>query len=155
MFNKNLPLILTAWMIVIIVMAVARRRKGIAGVGLVLAYLLNFWMLFWAACLLYLLPWYTGPWEDFTIAGVEQSLYGVLGFAFGSLALSPFLLDSGILPRAQGIARYDRRLPKAYLVIGVVSYGLLSAFFGRVLSLNAILSSGQELAVVGLSLCCW
>jgi hypothetical protein len=155
MLNHNLPLMLTIWMIVIALMAVVRRRKGTAGVGLVLAYLLNFWMLFWFASLLYLLPWYHGPFEEFTIVGTEQSLYGVLGFAFGSLALSPFLLDSGLLPRARGIHRSDRRLPKAYLVTGAISYMLLAAFLGRVLSLNAILSSGQQLVVVGLSLCCW
>jgi hypothetical protein len=155
MFNHNLPLILTIWMIVIAVMAIARRRKGTAGVGLVLAYLLNFWMLYWAASLLYLFPWYRGPWEEFTIIGTEQSLYGVLAFAFGSLALSPFLLDTGLLPRVRGVHHADRRLPKAYLVTGVISYGLTSVFIGRVLSLTAILSTGQELVVVGLGVCCW
>jgi hypothetical protein len=155
MFNHNLPLILTIWMIVIAVMAIARRRKGTTGVGLVLAYLLNFWMLFWAGSVLYLLPWYHGPWEEFTTIGTEQSLYGVLAFAFGSLALSPFLLDTGLLPRVRGINRVDRTLPKAYLVTGVISYGLMSVFIGRVLSLTAILSTGQELVVVGLGLCCW
>jgi hypothetical protein len=155
MFNNNLPLILTLWIIVIVIMAVARRRKGTAGVGLVLAYVLSLWMIYWAASVLYLLPWYRGPWEAFTIAGTEQSLYGVMAFAFGSLALSPFLLDSGLLPRVQGIHRTDRRLPKAYLVAGVISYGLLSIFMRGLPSLTAVLSGGQELVVVGLSLCCW
>jgi len=155
MFNHSLSLVLTVWMIVLALMAVARRRKGTAGVGLVLAYLLNLWMLFWAASLMYLLPWYQGSFEEFTMLGTEQSLFAVLGFAFGSLALSPFLLDSGLLPQVRSIHRFDYRLPKAYLVTGMISYGLLSAFFGRVLSLNSILSAGQELVVVGLSLCCW
>src|SRR6185437_15904292 len=112
-------------------------------------------MLFCAASVLYLLPWYHGPYEQFTIAGTEQSLYGILGFAFGSLALSPVFLDSGLLPRATGGHQFDSRLPSAYLVIGGISYVLLAVLFGQVPSLNAILSSGQELVVVGLSLSCW
>jgi hypothetical protein len=154
-FNKNLPLILIVWMIVIAAMAVVRRRKGTAGVGLVLAYLLNYWMLFWAGSVAYVFPWFSGPWRDFTTVGAEYSLYGLLAFAFGSLALTPVLLDAGILPRVRAVHYPDPRLPRAYLLVGVISYVMLSVVAGRILSMNAILSAGQELVVVGLGLCCW
>src|ERR1022692_3204689 len=99
MFNNNLPLILTIWMLVIAVMAIVRTKKHMAGVGLVLAFVLNLWLIHWAASLIYILPWYTKD-PTFTVLGTEQSLYAILAFAFGSLALTPVLLDIGILPRA-------------------------------------------------------
>jgi hypothetical protein len=154
MFNKNLPLVLIVWMMVIALMAIVRRRKGTAGVGLVLAYLLNYWMLFWAGSVAYVFPWFDGPWRDFTAVGAEYSLYGLMAFAFGSLALTPMLLDKGLLPQVREVHYPDPRLPKAYLLVGVISYVLLSVVAGRILSMNAILSAGQELVVVGLGLCC-
>jgi hypothetical protein len=155
MFNNNFPLVLTVWMVVIAIMAIARTRKHTAGVGLVLAFLLNLWLIHWAASVIYLFPWYNGPGPDFTVLGTEQSLYAVLGFAFGSLALAPFLLDSGLLPRARGVHNPDARLPKAYLVGGGIFYVLLSTSVASLPSMSAVVSAGQELTVVGLSLCCW
>lgn len=155
MFNHNLPLVLTVWMLVIFAMAIARRRKHTSGVGLVLAYVLNLWLIHWLASLSYLFPWFHGYFEEFTIAGTEQSLYAVAAFAFGSLALTPFLLDSGLFPRATGIHEPDPRLPKAYLAVGAFFYVLLSTALGSTPTLNSIIASGQELVVVGLGLCCW
>src|SRR5580658_8148498 len=74
MFENNLGRVLTGWVAVIIFMAVARRRTHTAGVGLVLAYIVNLWVIHWAASSLYLLPWYHGSQETVTIAGTEQSL---------------------------------------------------------------------------------
>jgi hypothetical protein len=155
MFNNNLPLVLTVWMMVLMVMGIARQRKHTAGVGLVLAFLLNMWVNHWAASLLYVLPWYAGYGETFTILGTEQSLYAVAAFAFGSLALAPFLVDSGLLPRGTGVHHPDPRLPRAYLFIGAFSYILLSTTLGTLPTLNSIISAGQELTVVGLGLCWW
>src|SRR5580658_5859072 len=81
MFENNLQNVLIGWVAVIVFMAVARRRTHTAGVGLVLAYIINLWMIHWAASFLYLLPWYHGPQEAVTIAGTEQSLYAVAAFA--------------------------------------------------------------------------
>jgi hypothetical protein len=153
-FNGNLPLILTAWMGVILIMMITRQRKHTAGVGLVLAYILNMWMIHWAASVLYVLPWYDGPNLNYTVSGTEQSLYAVAAFAFGSVALAPFIVDSGFLPRSTGVHISDPRLPKMYLGMGVVFYVLLSTALGRLPSVTAVVSTGQSLAVVGLSLCC-
>ena len=155
MFDGDLPRILTLWMAVLVVMAVARRRRNTAGVGLVLAYLLNMWLNYWTASALYLLPWYRGTGRGFAILGVEQSLYGVCGFAAGSLLLTPFLLKLDILPRSDGLHEPDPRLPRAYLAIGTFFYVLLSTTLGNTPTLSAIISAGQELTVVGLGLCWW
>ncbi len=153
--SDHLPLILTAWMATVVLLLISRQRNNVPGVGLVVAYILNLWMLFWASSALYVLPWFDGRLRDFTAAGTEQSLYGVFGFTFGSLVLAPRLRRPGALRVRTGLHLSDSTLPMAYLITGVVSYGLLSVFLGQVLSLNSILSSGQELVVVGLSLCCW
>jgi hypothetical protein len=153
--HDDLQAVLTAWMLILVGIVFLRSRNGVMGVGLVVAYLLNLWLLFWPASALYLLPWYHGTLRNFTASGTEQSLYGLAGFAFGSLLIAPRLLNTRMRLRGQTVHLSDLKLPTAYLITGVASYGLLSAFLGRIASLNSILSSGQELVVVGLSLCCW
>jgi hypothetical protein len=155
MFNGNLPLILTVWMLVILAMMITRKHKGNAGVGLVLTFVLNLWLMHWAASLIYLFPWYNGPYRESTTLGTEMSLYAVMAFAFGSLAVAPLVLDVGIVPRANGIHQPDSRLPKAYLAVGGIFYVLLSTKFGSLPTLNSIIAAGQELTVIGLGLCCW
>jgi hypothetical protein len=120
----------------------------------VLAYVMNLWMIHWVASAMYVLPWYQGGSLDFTTSGTEQSLYAVAAFAFGSIALAPFLVDSGILPRSTGVHVPDPRLPRMYLLIGIISYVLLSTSFARLPTVTAIVSTGQSLTVVGLGLCC-
>src|SRR6202035_4966603 len=121
----------------------------------VLSFVLNLWLIHWAASVIYLLPWYAGTELNLTVLGTEHSLYAVLGFAFGSLAVAPFLLDSGLVPRARGIHHPDPRLPKAYLLGGGIFYVLLTTSVGALPTMSAIISSGQALMVVGLGLCCW
>ncbi|HYA18369.1 MAG TPA: hypothetical protein VEF06_12940 [Bryobacteraceae bacterium] len=153
-FSGNLPLILVSWIVVLAVLMIARQRKHTAGVGLVFAYVLNLWMIHWVASLMYVLPWYNGENPEYTTSGTEQSLYAVAAFAFGSVVLAPFVIDSGILPRSTGQHIPDPRLPRMYLLIGIVFYVLLSTSLGRLPSVTAVISTGQSLAVVGLSLCC-
>ena len=155
MFSDNLPLVLAAWMAVIALLVISRRRKHVAGVGLVLAYVLNLWLIHWVASFLYVLPWHLGGQSQTTVAGTEQSLYAVAAFAFGSLALAPFLVDSGLLPRASGVYDFDPRLPKVYLAAGVFFYVILNTPLGSLPSATAIISSGQQLVAAGVGLCWW
>jgi hypothetical protein len=142
-------------MFVVFIMAITRHRKNTAGVGLVLAYVLSLWMIHWTASVLYILPWYEGPNAATTAAGAEQSLYAVAAFAFGSLAIAPFVIQSGILPRATGLHEIDPRLPKTYMYMGAFLFFLSSTPIGGLPSVSAILSTGQGLIVVGLALCWW
>lgn len=155
MFRDNLPLILASWLIVVFILAIARHRRHVGGVGLVMAYVLSLTMIHWAAAVLYILPWYRGENGVFTTAGAEQSLYALMAFAFGSLAIAPFVVQSGILPRATGVHEIDPRLPKTYMYMGAFLFFLSSTSIGSLPSISAILSTGQLLIVVGLALCWW
>ena len=153
MFKGNLPLILTAWMALVGLLVVARNRRHTAGAGLVLSYVLGLWMNYWVASTLYVLPWYNNPSAAATIAGTEQSLYAMAAFVFGSLIIAPFLVNSGLLPRASGAFEFDPRLPKMFLAAGVLCYLSLTTPVGALPSITAILSSGQQFVVAGIALC--
>lgn len=153
MFGNSLPLMLTLWMVVIFAMSILRQRRHVTGVGLVLCYLLNLWILFWAGSSPYLFPWYRGKVEAFTISGTELSLYALLAFAFGSIGLTPWLLQTGLLPRAKGRHVPDEKLPRAYFLYGCGAYVLVTPL-SSIPSAVSIVSVAQELVVVGVALSC-
>jgi len=155
MEDSKLTELLVVWLGAVFAVAVFRARRKTAGAGLVLAYLINLWLIHWVASLIYLVPGYVNNDPHLVELGFEQSVYGIVAFAFGSLAFTPFLMSFGLLPRASGIHDPDRNLPKAYIAFGVVSYLLMSSALGRAPTAQAIISTGQELVVVGLSLACW
>src|SRR5579862_2036054 len=155
MEDSKLTELLVVWLVAVFAVAVLRSRRRTAGAGLVLAYLINLWLIHWVASSIYLVSGYENHDPRLVELGLEQSVYGVVAFAFGSLALTPFLMNFGLLPRASGIHEPDGKLPMAYIVFGVVSYALMSSALGRAPTAQAVISTGQELVVVGLSLACW
>jgi hypothetical protein len=155
MDNGRLQLLLLMWVAAAAALAVGRWWRKTPGTGLVLAYVLNLWVIHWVAPALYLLPWYQNFDQRIVEAGLEQSVYSAVAFAFGSLALTPFLLSFGILPRARAQLEVDTRLPKAYIALGAGSYAVMSMGVGALPSATAVFATGQQLVVVGLALCCW
>lgn len=155
MDNTKLLQQLLLWLAAVAVIAIARARRKEQGVGLVLAYLLNLWLIHWLAVSLYLLPDFRNSDPQIVVLGFEQSLYAVLAFAFGSVILAPFFLNTGWLSPSVAPHMLDRRLPKAYIVFGAISFLALSVGFGGLPSATAILSTGRQLVVAGLGLCCW
>jgi hypothetical protein len=152
---SKLPELLLIWMAVIGLFVLVRSRWHMPGAGLTLAYLLNLSLIHLVGAAIYLLPAFQDHDPHLTEMGFEQSLYGVMAFAVGGLIITPILAHKGILPRASGIRQPDPRLPKAYMICGVVFYLLLSTFLGHLPTAMAIISTGQQLVVVGLALCCW
>jgi hypothetical protein len=132
-----------------------RRVRNIEGTGLLSAYLVSFCGLHWAGGLIRLLPWFKDYSLVRTTYGLEQGTYALAALLAGSLFLSPVL--ASYLPACRAGVRYmpHPRLPKAYLLIGVISYILLSTFLSRLPSMAVVISTGQELYVVGLCLFCW
>jgi hypothetical protein len=152
---SKLSELLIVWVGVMGLLVFVRLRWHIPGTGLTLAYLLNLSLIHLAGAAIYLLPAFQDHDPHLTEMGFEQSLYGVVAFAAGGLIVTPILVYKGILPRAKGTHQVDTRLPKAYLACGVVFYLLSATFLGHLPTAAAIVSTGQQLVVVGLSLCCW
>lgn len=149
------------WGAAIAVLVGVRWRKRIGtGSGLLLGYLLHLATLHWISALLYALPWYQDYIDPFTfdrvVTGFEQSGYGILAFTVGSLLIAP-LVEQIWRGWKVGAASYqpDWRLPEVYMLVGAVSYGVLSSVLGQVPTLSAIVSVSQHLFVVGLCLACW
>jgi hypothetical protein len=155
MDTSKLSEYLLIWMVVMGLVALVRWRRNTPSTGLTLAYLLNLSLLHWFGAAIYVLPAFQSQDARLTELGFEQSLYGVLAFAFGGLVLTPFLASRGWLPRSKATLRPDPRLPKAYIACGVAFYLLSSTFLGHLPTAMAIVSSGQQLVVAGLALCCW
>jgi hypothetical protein len=155
MVDHSLAAFLLIWLLAAAGLTAGRLRHKTASVGLVLAYVLNLWLIHWVAPALYLLPWHQGFDPGIVKAGLEQSTYGVLTFAFGSLVLAPCLLSFGILPQPRRPLDVQEHLPLGYVAIGTISYALVSGSLGSVPSASAIFSTGQQLVVVGIALCCW
>src|SRR6266446_1026994 len=153
MENSKLSQLLLVWMVAILLIAVVRWRRKEGGAGLTLAYLLNLWMIHWLAPALYLIPGYRNNDPRIVESGFEQSVYAVLAFAVGAVAVTPLVVSLRVLPRAL-VHTPDPNLPRAYIGIGIAAYLVLSTV-GSLPSVTAIVSTGQQLVIVGLGLCCW
>jgi hypothetical protein len=156
MDDSKLSQWLALWMVVVFIIALVRSRQNSMTCGLILAYVFDLWLIHWAAPCFYLLPWYHGADVRLVEAGLEQSFYGIAAFAFSSLFLAPFLMRIGLLPRRTvEVHEPDRKLPIAYVVTGAIFYMLLTTALGSLPTATAIISTGQQLIVVGVGLCCW
>jgi hypothetical protein len=155
MNDTNLPLYLTLWMCAVAALAAVPWWRRTPSTGLVLAYVFNLWMIHWLAPALYLFPWHWGFDPEVVQAGLVQSLYAVVSFAFGSLVLTPLVLDFGVVPRTRGPYQIDSKLPLSYVGLGSLSYIILSLGIDVLPSGTAFFAMGQQLVVVGLILCCW
>src|SRR5438477_7915368 len=108
MDNSHLLPYLLIWVGAIAALAVGRSWRRVPGTGLVLAYVLNLWLIHWIAPALYILPWHRGFDPTVVEAGLRQSMYGVVSFALASLVLTPFLWSFRRFPRARRMP--DRKL---------------------------------------------
>src|SRR5436309_11512088 len=111
MDDSRLVELLALWMGVIAFIIVAQSRRRTASAGLVTAYVFDLWLIHWLAASFYLLPWYRSADPRLVEAGLEQSLYGIAAFAFGSVFLVPLLMNLGITPRGVQTHEPDRKLP--------------------------------------------
>src|SRR4051812_21492880 len=131
MDDNRLVEYLALWMGVVVFILLAQGRRRTASAGLVTAYVFDLWLIHGLAAGFYLLPWYQGADPRLVQAGLEQSLYGIAAFAFGSVFLVPVLMNMGMSPRGVQTHQPDRNLPMGYVVTGVIFYILLSTALAK------------------------
>lgn len=123
--------------------------RGQRDTGLVLAYVANLWLIHWIGPALYLIPAHSGFDPETIRLGLEKSTVGLIGLILG-VAIAPLLLyprESAVTSKASA----DWRLPRAYIVLGILSFPALAAA-RNIPSAASLLSSGYKLVVVGLVL---
>jgi len=149
--SSGLVQVLTIWMVAAVATVIMRRRAA----GLVIAYLVNLWLLHWLAMALLLIPGESTSDPGVVQEGFLQSTYAVIGFAIGAAGLASFLGPKVLSFAGHGEHRVpDPRLPARYVAVGLVAYLLVMPALGQTPTLTAILSAMWNLAVVGFGLGC-
>jgi hypothetical protein len=144
------------WIAAIGGMLLLRSRAKTVGAGLVLAYVINLWLIHWPGAVIYTLPWYTGSDAEMVEAGFRQSAYGIVAFAVGTCVLAPLLETvfrgrrTAVVSEASGTA-----FARAYLLTGCLCYFVLSAVLNHLPTVTALVSTGWNLIAAGLCLSCW
>src|SRR5438132_9460567 len=113
--SSYIGLMLIVWMAVAIVTVYNQWRRENTGAGLVLAYLLNLWLIHWPGAAVYLLPWNALHDQSTVEAGFQQATYAVIGLGIGSILFAP--LCRRVLNLAKPAAssqRPDPRLAQMY-----------------------------------------
>jgi hypothetical protein len=147
------------WMIAVLVIIVVRLRLHQRSVGLVLAYVANFWLIHWPAALTYLFPLTAGAEADRVITGFHYSTLGIIGFAAGSVVAGPLLVRALEPPRSHTSAAErrlpDARLPFTYILIGITAYLVLTPLLGHIPTVSAVVGATTQLVIAGFCLALW
>jgi len=131
-------------------------KKESAGTGLVLAYLINLWLIHWPGAVAYLSSSSTAVDLDPVEVGFRISSYGVVAFVIGSLVFGPFI--AGALKRRANVVASSismMQASKAYIIIGILFYISIGSFLAFIPSVRSLLSSGWQLVVVGICIALW
>lgn len=156
---------LVIWIVIMILTARSQWSQKIPSAGLPLLYLFSLMMNHWFGGLIYAFPWYKtkniylisqGASLTTTVIGFQQTVYGVIGFALGSLIVAPWLIK---LLKPSWVREFPRqpdlKIPDTYIFLGLLFIFVLSPILSKIPSVGALASSGISLFVVGLCLACW
>lgn len=150
--------LLGAWVLVSVGVLVVRGLVKPRGVGLVPAYLLATFALFFPGALAYAFRSYE-PLHPAEVvqAGFQVALIGVIGFALGSVLVAPLVIR-GLTKTEERRQTGDAEITRMthwYLVLGALSYVALLGVVSTIPTATAIVSVGQQLVPMGLCLVAW
>lgn len=133
----------------------SQTSKG-RGVGLPVAYVMNFALNHLFGAIAHLFPWYVSDNTPYVKLGFEESAIGLLSFAAGCLLVAPLLVRMSAPDWKHLPARIpDPRLPKAYIATGFVFYFLLLPLIRSIPSVSALGYAGWSLMILGICLAAW
>jgi hypothetical protein len=137
----------------IMVLRLLHGKRGQAHIGCQLSFLAALWINYLLGPLVYLIPGYCGIFPELEVPGARVCLYGLLGFAAGTLLLPHFfrvrpVKDTGSMPEVPSSLR------NGLLALGILSF-LVARFGPGIASLGAVLGAGQQLMIVAIVLNIW
>jgi len=163
--ETNLTFWLILWAVAVASILLVRLRTKATACGLVFAYIFNLWAIHWVAASLYIMPWYSGDWlaiwyrgfhSGWVEDGFKLSTYGIVAFAVGVLFLAPHWLKTLSAIKQEPFIRVpDPRLPRAYIVTGLLFFFFLPPGIRKIPTISTIVSSGLNLAAIGFALAAW
>jgi hypothetical protein len=141
------------WIIAGIVLIEFRRRRGIEGSGLLYAHVLTLASLHSLSAVVYLLPAMSQREPDLVALGLMESAYGIAALVAGSLVTTVLLVRRPRSTPVMGAA--EPTLALFYIAAGGLSYLMMLIPQLRLPTLRAVISTSQQLMIVGLCLVCW
>ncbi|HMH50419.1 MAG TPA: hypothetical protein VK548_09330 [Candidatus Acidoferrum sp.] len=154
---SRLAVWLGIWGIALAVIAIVRWRRSIGGVGLTLTYLVQLTAFHGVGAAIYLFPWdWTGSDPGMVELGLEQTVYGLLGFGVGAVVIAPFVARLfGVTKNIAVTTAPEPTLAKVYFAVGILFYLLSATFLGRIPTVSAVIGTGRAFLLVGLGLSAW
>ncbi|SRR5579875_152401 len=148
-------LLLSLAFLLISVLLVARllKRRGQTHVGCQLSFLAALWISYLFAPFVYLIPGYCGVFPELEVPGAVVCLYGLLGFAAGSLFL-PKLVRIRPVQIAGPVPAVPSGLRNGLLLLGTLFF-VGTRLGAAVPGIQAIFASGQQLLVAAAVLNIW
>jgi hypothetical protein len=145
----SLAFVLLSLLIVVRVL----KKRGQAHIGCQLSFLAALWITYLFGPLVYLIPGYCGVFPELEVPGARVCLYGLLGFAAGTLLL-PHFFRVRPLKETSAIPEVPARLRNGLLTLGILSF-LIARLGAGIASLGAVLTGVQQLMVVAVVLNIW
>lgn len=160
--QTQITIFLILWLVTAGVILFKSWSKREVNSGLTIIYIARFSLIYFFGALIYTFPWYRYGDIEATLNGFREATYGILAFGFGNLILAPYFMRLFYLPqlnRLNNVNKADAKLlpslPKMYFLIGIIFYFILFSTIGHLPTINALISVGQQLMVVGVCLACW
>lgn len=153
MSQWSLEELFAAWVAASLVIVSFRLRQS-AGVGLVIAYLLNLWAYHGVAGL-NLLPWFSSTEIEFVEIGFPQATVLLAGVTVGTLLAPSVARLFQSPPTSPILLAPEPKLARCYMAIGLLCVLFLVPFATRVASAAAIVGGGWRLLLVGFCLVIW
>jgi hypothetical protein len=146
--NRSI-LVLLFWVLALVILLARAWSDKRPVAGITLAYWFQLWLIHWLGGFLHAFLGYKGQAHAAAITGFQLTGYAILGLLVGNLIAgrSSSSLTAG--PISPTSAPESVRLPRAYIVIGLTAYFVLTPLLSYVPSLVAMTSSGVRLATAG------